>query len=122
MTGPDPLIVATEREAARRSATRAKLFDVRRLIGGLFVLYGVMLTVAGLVDGSAERRKAQGIDINLWTGLAMLAVGLAFLLWATLSRDGHELPADAEERAQPEPYPEPYPEEWTPAPQRRARL
>lgn len=112
MTGSDPLIVATE-EAARRSATRAKLFDVRRLIGGLFVLYGVMLAVTGLVDGAAERRKAQGIDINLWTGLAMLAVGLAFLLWAALSHDGHELPA---EDAQPEPYPE-----RTPAPQRRVR-
>ncbi len=114
MTGLDPLIVATEREAARRSATRAKLFDVRWLIGGLFVLYGVMLTVTELVDDGAERRKAQGIDVNLWTGLAMLAVGLAFLLWAMLSHDGHEPPA--EERAQPDLYPD-----LTPAPRRRER-
>lgn len=58
-----------------------KLFDIRLLIGGLFVLYGVMLTVAGFFTSEAERQKASGININLWLGLGMLVLGLLFLLW-----------------------------------------
>ncbi|MEO7262434.1 MAG: hypothetical protein ABI047_14445 [Jatrophihabitantaceae bacterium] len=58
----------------------AKLFDIRLLIGGLFTLYGLMLTVAGLFTSDAAREKASGININLWLGLGMLALGLLFLL------------------------------------------
>ena len=36
----------------------AKLFDLRVLIGGLFLLYGVMLTVAGLFTSPKELAKA----------------------------------------------------------------
>ncbi|MCS0635335.1 hypothetical protein NX801_06620 [Streptomyces sp. LP05-1] len=67
-----------------KSATAARLFDIRRIIGGLFTVYGVIVTVAGLLASDAELRKAQGININLWTGLAMLALGLLFLLWMRL--------------------------------------
>jgi hypothetical protein len=42
------------------------------VIGGLFLLYGVILVVAGLF-GSA---------VNLWTGLAMAVFGGAFVVWA----------------------------------------
>ena len=59
----------------------AKLFDIRLLIGGLFTLYGLMLTVAGFFTSDADRQKASGININLWLGLGMLALGLLFLLW-----------------------------------------
>jgi xanthine/uracil/vitamin C permease (AzgA family) len=62
-------------------ASKTRLFDVRRVIGGLFVVYGLVLTVVGLLDGPAEIRKAQGVRINLWTGLAMLVLGGVFLLW-----------------------------------------
>ncbi len=72
-------------EAERASASASRLFDIRRVIGALFVLYGVVLTVAGILDSPAEIAKAQGIRINLWTGLGMLAVGAAFLLWLRLS-------------------------------------
>jgi xanthine/uracil/vitamin C permease (AzgA family) len=65
-------------------ATASKLFDLRTLIGGLFVLYGVLLTVVGLFDNAAEIAKADGIRINLWLGLAMFVVGALFLLWAFL--------------------------------------
>src|ERR671921_181962 len=58
-----------------------KLFDIRLLIGGLFVVYGVMLTVAGFFTSDADRQKASGININLWLGLGMLTLGLLFLLW-----------------------------------------
>jgi xanthine/uracil/vitamin C permease (AzgA family) len=62
-------------------ASKARLFDVRRVIGGLFVVYGLVVAVAGLFDSQAEIQKAQGVRINLWTGLAMLALGVLFLLW-----------------------------------------
>ena len=46
----DPLIAQAESEADRRRAARAaNLFDIRRLIGGLFVIYGVILVVLGLL-------------------------------------------------------------------------
>ncbi|MGC9669504.1 hypothetical protein ACNTMW_23495 [Planosporangium sp. 12N6] len=64
--------------------SKARLFDVRRVIGGLFVLYGLIVTVVGLFDSPAEIRKAAGVRINLWTGLAMLALGAGFLIWMRL--------------------------------------
>jgi hypothetical protein len=67
----------------RRSAA-ARLFDVRRVIGGLFVVYGLLVGTIGLFDSQAEIDKAQGVRINLWSGLAMLALGLLFLLWQWL--------------------------------------
>jgi hypothetical protein len=63
----------------------ARLFDVRRVIGGLFVIYGVIVTLLGFFDSPAEIDKAQGLRINLWMGLAMLVFGLLMLLWLKLS-------------------------------------
>ncbi len=63
----------------------AKLFDLRSLIGGLFVLYGIMLTVAGFFTSSANLAKAAGININLWMGIGMLILGVLFLVWWRLN-------------------------------------
>ncbi|MGA4841413.1 hypothetical protein [Streptomyces sp. G45] len=71
-------------ELERKSATAARLFDIRRIIGGLFVVYGVIVTVAGITASDADLDKAEGININLWTGLGMLALGAAFLTWLWL--------------------------------------
>ena len=57
----------------------AKLFDVRRVIGGLFVVYGVIVTGIGLFDSEAELEKAQGVRINLWMGLGMILFGVVWL-------------------------------------------
>lgn len=65
-------------------ASASKLFDLRTLIGGLFLLYGLLLTVVGIFDNDAEIAKADGIRINLWLGLSMLLVGALFLLWVFL--------------------------------------
>ncbi|GAB3137665.1 hypothetical protein [Microbispora hainanensis] len=65
-------------------AAPQRLFDIRRVIGGLFVVYGLILAVTGLLDSAQEIQKAEGIRINLWTGIAMLVVGGAFLLWERL--------------------------------------
>ncbi|MBD9727201.1 hypothetical protein PV755_25455 [Streptomyces caniscabiei] len=71
-------------ELQGRSATAARLFDIRRIIGGLFVLYGVIVTLSGLTASDAEIDKAEGVNINLWTGLGMRALGLFFLGWLWL--------------------------------------
>ncbi|WP_262700585.1 MULTISPECIES: hypothetical protein [Streptomyces] len=71
-------------ELEQKSATAARLFDVRRIIGGLFVIYGIIVLIAGFTASDADVRKASGININLWTGSCMLAVGLLFLLWMKL--------------------------------------
>jgi len=63
------------------ASASAKLFDIRILIGGLFTVYGVVLIVAGLLASAAEVQKAAGVNINLWTGIGMLILGLLFLLW-----------------------------------------
>jgi hypothetical protein len=71
-------------ELETKSATAAQLFDIRRIIGGLFVVYGVIVTIAGITASDADIDKAEGVNINLWTGLGMLLLGLFFLTWLKL--------------------------------------
>ena len=85
----------TGTEAPQSAA--ARLFDLRSMIGGLFVLYGIMLTVAGFTTSDKELAKASGININLWMGISMLIVGAFFLAWWRLRPLQREQP-------QPEPY------------------
>ncbi|MDX6743112.1 hypothetical protein [Actinocorallia sp. A-T 12471] len=59
----------------------AVLLDIRTVIGGIFTIYGIILTILGIIDDAAAKAKAQGVDINLWVGLAMLVFGLCFLGW-----------------------------------------
>jgi hypothetical protein len=74
---PPELDEATARKAANR-------FDLRRIIGGVFIVYGVILTVVGIVGSDTVKNKAAGINVNLWTGLAMLAVGAMMVAWALM--------------------------------------
>jgi hypothetical protein len=74
-----------EHEAAEVDHGAARnLFDLRTIIGGLFTFYGLFLTIMGIFDSQAQVDKAAGVRINLWTGLAMLALGLVFLTWMWL--------------------------------------
>ena len=62
-----------------------RLFDLRFIIAFLFGLYGVVLVVVGLGFTSADDlAKAEGININLWAGIAMVVISAAFAAWATL--------------------------------------
>lgn len=61
----------------------AGAFDVRSIIGMLLSVYGVILTLMGLL-GDAETDKTGGTNANLWAGLALLVVGLGFLAWVRL--------------------------------------
>jgi hypothetical protein len=71
-------------ELQQKSATAARIFDLRRIIGGLFVVYGVIVTIAGIADDQSAIDKAQGVNINLWTGIGMLLLGIFFLVWLKL--------------------------------------
>jgi hypothetical protein len=86
---------AEKAEEESRAARAANLFDVRRFIGGLFLIYGVILFVLGIGASDADVEKAAGVNVNLWTGLAMLLVGALFIAWALWRPLGQEL-AEAE--------------------------
>jgi hypothetical protein len=74
--------------APSETSGKARLFDVRRVIGGLFVVYGLLVGTVGLLDPPEQIHKAQGVNINLWAGLCMLALGGFFLLWQWLRPAG----------------------------------
>ncbi|MEU3251307.1 hypothetical protein [Streptomyces sp. NPDC006997] len=84
-------------ELQSKSATAARLFDIRRVIGVLFVLYGVIVTIAGIAASDADIDKAEGVNINLWTGLGMLLLGLFFLTWLKLRPTAPPPPVPPEE-------------------------
>jgi Na+-transporting methylmalonyl-CoA/oxaloacetate decarboxylase gamma subunit len=71
-----------EKPESGRAEQAANLFDLRRIIGFLFVAWGILLTVLGLTESDAEIAKAADVNINLLAGLGMLVFGLLFLLWA----------------------------------------
>ena len=85
-------------ELQAKSATAARIFDLRRIIGGLFVLYGIIVTIAGINPSDSSLDKSEGININLWTGLGMLLLGIFFLVWLKM-------------RPTPPPVPEAVPDE-----------
>ncbi|MCI3272516.1 hypothetical protein [Streptomyces cylindrosporus] len=87
-------------ELQQKSATAARIFDLRRIIGGLFVLYGLIVGITGLVDDQAAIDKAQGVNINLWTGLGMLLLGVFFLVWLRLRPTPPPPPPVEEEKAE----------------------
>ena len=64
---------------AVRNANR---FDIRRLIGGLFALYGVILVITGIVGSHHVKTQAAGINIDLWTGIGMLLFAAVMIAWA----------------------------------------
>jgi hypothetical protein len=64
-----------------RALRLAKLFDLRTFIGALFVIFGAVVTAEGLTASQASIDKAAGINISLWTGPAMLALGAFFIVW-----------------------------------------
>ncbi|MGZ4498036.1 MAG: hypothetical protein ACXVWZ_11200 [Nocardioides sp.] len=59
----------------------AGALDVRNIIGSLLSIYGVILLGMGIF-GDTETSKTGGVNANLWAGLALLVVGVGFLVWA----------------------------------------
>jgi hypothetical protein len=61
---------------------RAGAFDIRVFIASLIGLYGIVLVITGLVQNDSELTKTDGVNLNLWAGIAMVVVSAAFLVWA----------------------------------------
>jgi hypothetical protein len=68
------------------------LLDIRKIIGGLLGVYGLLLLGAGLFGSEADKEKAAGVNINLWVALALLvasalsSLGASHVRWWTSSR------------------------------------
>lgn len=65
--------------------------DLRLPIGLMFSIFGVLLTLFGLVSDQAIYAQSLGINVNLWWGLVLLGFGvvmLAFALRAARKRTG----------------------------------
>src|SRR3954467_11087888 len=64
-----------------RAARIANRFDIRRIIGALFILYGILLTVTGIVGSHAVKKTAAGINIDLYVGMCFIVVGGLVTPW-----------------------------------------
>jgi hypothetical protein len=76
---------------------KVTLFDVRTIIGALMSLYGVILIITSFFTSEADKAKADGINANLWVGIALLIFGVLMLTWAItrpIVVDEAELEAD----------------------------
>jgi ABC-type transport system involved in multi-copper enzyme maturation permease subunit len=79
---------------AETAAKAANRFDIRRIIGGLFLVYGAILVVIGLAGSEAVKTKAAGVNVNLWTGLGMLVFGALMVAWALSRPTAPDAPDD----------------------------
>ncbi|GAA1626477.1 hypothetical protein GCM10009744_12970 [Kribbella alba] len=70
--------------AEQQQKKKAGAFDIRVVIALLIAIYGLVLTILGIIANPAEVDKADGININLWGGIAMLVFAALFVLWARL--------------------------------------
>jgi hypothetical protein len=89
----DPFISEAEKAKleAGEAERAANLFDLRRIIGGLFVIYGVILIVMGLGASDEEIDKAAGWNLNLSVGISLLVIAAIFLTWAFTRPLGQQL-------------------------------
>jgi hypothetical protein len=66
---------------------RVSLFDLRWILAFLFGVYGIVVTLMGLLShASTFTASGQdvGVNVNLWTGIPMLVLAALFALWAAL--------------------------------------
>jgi len=61
---------------------QARMLDLRSYICGLFLIFGVIVTILGFAPSDTTLDKAANININLWTGLSMLVLSLVMGVWA----------------------------------------
>jgi hypothetical protein len=70
--------------AENEAPHRAGLFDIRFIIGSLIGLYGLIILITGLFTSDKQIDKSDGLNINLYAGIGMLVVGIAFAAWAMI--------------------------------------
>jgi putative Mn2+ efflux pump MntP len=64
--------------------------DVRLPIGLMFSLFGLILAVLGLVQGSEQTQRLFGLNLDLAWGLVVLAFGLVMLVFALRGRQKND--------------------------------
>jgi hypothetical protein len=66
--------------------------DIKFPIGLMFAILGAVLTIYGYLTKSEPDiyQKSLDININLWTGIIMLAFGLIMLLASIIQRNDKE--------------------------------
>jgi cytochrome c biogenesis protein CcdA len=92
----------SEEQAARA----ANLLDIRRIIGGVLLVYGLLIVGAGIFGSSSDKHQAAGVNVNLYAGIAILVGGALFLIWAfarpfTEVEEGQEGPGSGRLRRAP---------------------
>ncbi|HNS16672.1 MAG TPA: hypothetical protein PKH94_04660 [Bacteroidales bacterium] len=62
--------------------------DIKLPIGLMFSIFGVLLTIYGLITRADKvlYEPSFGVNVNLWVGLFMLVFGLAMLIMALVER------------------------------------
>lgn len=58
---------------------KAHFLDLKIPLGGLLSFYGVVLVLYGLFSGKDIYGRSLGVNINLFWGIFILAIGLALL-------------------------------------------
>lgn len=74
----------SENEPRSRSAG---LFDLRWIIALLIGIFGVVVTLMGIFDAAsstAASGRSVGVNVNLWTGIPMIVLAVAFGIWAAV--------------------------------------
>lgn len=54
--------------------------DIRLPIGGMFLIFGAVLTIFGAFSDSSLYQRSLGLNINLQWGLVMIVFGLCMLV------------------------------------------
>lgn len=67
--------------SSRESRLMLRFMDLRFVLALLFLIFGVLVTISGLLAGPEDIEKAAGINISLWTGLSLLALSGGFATW-----------------------------------------
>ncbi len=63
----------------------AGAFDIRFVIAGLIGVYGVILVLLGIFNATeAELARADGFNVNLWSGIGMVVAAAVFVTWGRL--------------------------------------
>lgn len=57
-------------------------FDLRMPMGLMFTIFGVILTLWGIISPDAIYQRSLGINVNLWWGLVLFVFGLVMLTFA----------------------------------------
>ncbi len=70
----------TTQQAVGTGTRKAGAFDIRTFIAMLIGIYGVVLIVTGIIGSNTNRDGHT--SVNLWAGVAMAVVAVAFQVWA----------------------------------------